>query len=206
MRKTYGKYGVLGVLVLALLLALLLVAGAASAGSAKGAPSFTWDAVFDWGEETPTVIDWGVTFPDHPDVGNTTILHWRIRPQLIVSFPNKPGVRQWWDLYDWNMVLLDKPGPNYPADPNDVIPGWHYHWGTGIVSSVMPSAVSPYEPPKKSWLWTTKFTGITTPAGVHYITEDWTGCNRYKGLKAYCTWTMAQPDYSDAAGKVWILH
>ncbi len=93
----------------------------------------TWAAVFDWGEETPTIVDWGVSFPDHPALGNTTILHWRIRPQLIVSFPNKPGVQQLWDPYDWNMVLLDEPGPKYPEDRNDVIPGWHYHWGTGTL-------------------------------------------------------------------------
>jgi len=32
----------------------------------------------------------------------------------------------------------------------------------------------------------------------HYITETWTGCNKYKGLKALCTWTMRQADFQDA--------
>ena len=192
--------------VLAVLLALCLLAtaGPATAGTPKGAPSFTYAGVWDWGDETPTIVYDGVWSPDDPEVGNATILHWRIRPQMVVSSPGKPS-EQWWYLYDWNMVLLDKPGPGYPDDPEDLIPGWHYHWGIGIVSSAMPNGAWPFEPPKATWLWTTKFTGVTTPAGVHYITECWTGCNKYKGLRAYCTWTMAEPDFSDAAGKVWIL-
>jgi hypothetical protein len=170
--------------------------------AATSTPSFTW-----YGGVANILSD-GQVFPDCPALGNTTILHWRPLCYAVSRFPGDAQEELYSVLYDWNMVLLDEPGPDYaPGDPTSVIPGWHFHSATGIISTVDPfSEDFPMPPPKSSWLWTTKGTGFTTPAGVHYIIESWTGCNKYKGLKAICTWTMADPDFQDAVGKVWILH
>ena len=190
MRKRYGKYGMLGVLVLALLLALLLAAGPAI-GAPKCASTFTFYGGLA-GE-----VDPGQYYFDTPAVGNLTVLHWRMFSWEQVSLPGAKKEQSWSTLYDWSMVLLDQP---------DGTAGWHYHWGTGIVSTTLdPSPFWPSLPPKKTWLWTAKFTGVTTPDGVHYIHEYWKGCNRYKGLTAYCTWTMADPDFQDVVGTVRIL-
>lgn len=200
MSRTMTRSSLLAVLALLLVVGLLATAGPAMAGAPKCPPSFTWyGGIAD-------ILDDGRVFPDCPAAGNTTILDWRIYSRMQVCLPNATDEQSWWYLFDWNMVLLDKPGPDYPDDPESLIPGWHYHWGTGVISTDEPNPVSPFEAAKSTWLWKTAFTGITTPAGVHYITESWTGCNKYKGLKAISTWTMAAADYQDAAGKVWIVH
>lgn len=196
MRKRCSKYGVICVLVLVLLLVLLATAGSATA---RAAPSFTWyGGLYDQ-------VDLGDYRADTPAIGNATHFHWRFYSWMQARLPGDAEEQSYWYLYDWNYVALDKPGPDYPADPESLIPGWHFHWGTGIVSTDLPNYEAPFEPPKATWLWTTKLTGYTTPAGVHYITEYWTGCNKYKGLKALCKWTMRQADFQDATGKVWIL-
>jgi hypothetical protein len=187
--------------VLALLLALCLVAtaGPALAGTPKGSPTYTWHGGY------AAELDQGTVLPDCPAVGNTTILHWRTSWWMHACLPWKAEEQSWYVLTDINMFLLDKPGPGYPDDPESLIPGWHFHFGNDIVCSVDPE---PYWnegrlPPKWSWLWTTKLTGFATPAGVHYMTDYYTGWNQFKGRTAYCTWTMGT---GDATGKVWILH
>ena len=196
MRKTRGKYGVICVLVLVLLLSLLATAGSAPA---RGAPSFTWYGGFY------DQVDAGDYHADTPAVGNATQLPLAL---LLLDAGAPPAGR------GGAVVLVPlrlelrgarRAGSDYATDPESVIPGWHYHWGTGIVSTELPNYTPPFAPPKATWLWTTKLAGFTTPAGVHYITETWTGCNKYKGLKALCTWTMRQADFQDATGKVWIL-
>ena len=189
------------VLALLLALCLLVAAGPAAAGTPRCAPSFTFYGGLA-GE-----LDPGIPYFDTPAVGNLTVLHWRFFSWEQVSFPGAKEEQSWSTLYDWSMVLRDKPGPDYPEDPESLIPGWHYHWGTGVVSTTLdPSGDWPSMPPKETWLWTSKLTGVTTPAGVHYITEYWTGCNQYKGLKALVTWTMRDPNFQDVAAKGWILH
>lgn len=198
MRKSIKRLSLLAALALLLALCLLATAGPATAGTPRGAPSFTWYGGL------AGQLDPGVYHFDCPAVGNTTFTDWRFYTWTQVSLPGAIEEQSWSTLYDWNAVLLDKVNPDDPESP---IPGWHYHWGTGVISTTLdPTSGWPSMPPKKTWLWTAKLTGVTTPAGVHYITECWTGCNKYRGLRAYCTWEMRDPDFQDAAGKVWVLH
>jgi hypothetical protein len=193
-------------LCLALVALMALAAGTATAGPPRCAPTLTFEGGLA-GE-----LDAGQYYFDTPAPGNLTVLHWRPYTWCVFTSGAASG-EQWSYLWDWSMVLLDKPGETYPDDPLDVIPGWHYHWATGVICATddpwnfWPSywADSQSLPPKALWLWTTKGTGVTTPAGVHYITEYWTGHNEYEGKTAICTWTMADPDFQDARGKVWIL-
>ena len=192
MKKPMARLSVLAILALLLALCLLATAGPATAGTPKGAPSFTWyGGLSDF-------LDNGDWHPDCPAAGNLTVLHWRTSWSIQVRLPRETREQSWWIITDLNMVLLDKP---------DGTPGWHFHSGTSIWCSENPLDYSwPLLPPTSSWLWTSKDTGVTTPAGVHYFIDDLTGWNQYKGLKAYGTWTMADPYFQDAVGKVWIRH
>lgn len=187
MKKTHSS---LVVLVLALLLGLLLAAGPASAVTPPESPSFTW-----YGGMAGD-LDPGLTLPDFPAAGNETALNWRIYTWMRVDIPGTPAAQKWWTLYDWNYVAYDEP---------DGTQGIHYHWGTGIVTSKDPGKYWPLLPPQRFWLWTSTFGGITTPEGVHLISENWTGKNAYAGSTAYCTWRMADPSFQDITAQVWIL-
>jgi hypothetical protein len=180
----------MAVLALLLVPCLLATAGAAQAAQPTGPPTLTYHAGFG-GE-----LDPGLNYENVPAAGNTTQYDWRLYTWMQVVIGTDPGQQSWFELYDWNFVMFDQP---------DGTAGWHYHWGTGIVSSVDPSLYWPKLPPRSTWLWTSEFTGATTPAGVHTITEDWTGCNAYKGLKACCIWQMSNPNYLHFNGKVWLL-
>jgi hypothetical protein len=177
------------VLAMLLVLCLLATAGPATAGTPKGAPSFTfYGGIVD-------ELDPG-QFTGVEGVGTSTHTHWRIWSWMKVAFPGQVDEQSWFPHYDWSIVLMDK------ADGTE---GWHYHWGNGVISTAGPSSASPFWPDKSTWLWTTRFVGVTDPAGIHHITEYWTGCNKYKGLKAYCAWTMGGPPFQDVIGKGWIL-
>jgi len=177
------------VLAIVLLLCLLATAGPATAGTLKGATSFTFNGGLA-GQLDPGIVT------GTPGVGISTTMHWRIFSWMDVDLPRATEPQRWWYHFDWSMVLMDKP---------DGTEGWHYHWGNGVISTDLPSSAEPYWPPKSTWLWTTKFVGVTDLAGIHHITEYWTGCNKYKGLRAYSTWQMGGEPYQDVTGKVRIL-
>ena len=188
--KTTTRLSLVVTLALLFAVSVMAAAGPASADTPRGTPSFTWYGGLS------AFLDDGQWYFDRPATGNLTILHWRTSWGIQVSLPGETEERSWWILTDLNMVLLDKP---------DGTPGWHFHRGTSIWCTEDPSEYWPVLPPKSSWLWTSTDTGVTTPAGVHYFTDRLTGHNEYEGLKAYGTWTMADPDFQDATGKVWIL-
>ncbi len=200
------RFGLVGALVLALLLGLLLAAGPAAAG-----PECVRTLTLEGG--LAGELDPGQYCFDTPALGNLTVFHWRMYTWGTAT-SRRTGDLPWSECYDWDMVLKDKPGPTYPDDPTDVIPGWHYHWFTGVVCATddpwtfWPSyweTRTTKLPPKSLWLWKSKGTGVTTPGGVHHITEYWTGCNQYRGKTAVFRWTMADPDFQDARGKIRIL-
>ena len=193
------RLSLLAALALLLALCLLAVAGAATAGTPTGTPSFTVHAGMA-GE-----LDPGTLYPDCPELGNSTQFHWRMWGPAKITWRAPARVQRVYVIYDWSVVALDKPGPGYPDDPESLIPGWHYHWGTGIIyaGAKDPSEYWPKLPPKATWLWTTRFAGTTDPDSWHDVFEYWTGCNRLKGQKALYQWRMLE--FNDVNGKGWIL-
>ena len=179
--------------VLALLLALCLMAAPSPAKAAQPPdyPSFMWYGGM------AAQLDLGIDILDWPMPGDETNLHWRITAWVRAVIPGQPAVQKWWILYDWNGVLYDNPAES----------GIHCHWGTGIVTTKDPGKYWPGLPPQRHWLWTSIFGGVSeNVTGVHLVNENWTGVNENQGLKAYCTWRMADPNYQDMTAKVWILN
>ena len=80
------------------------------------------------------------------------------------------------------------------------------HWGSGIVTSVDPARYRPGLPPKSTWLWPGRLQGVTFLSdswGLHCFQEQWTGCHRDRGLRAYLTWAFVNP--WDVRGQSWVV-